>query len=179
MEREISVQSRIQYDDFKKLIWFSVLKMGKRFKTWIIAALAAMVLAIMAIDIYLASTGRVDSILPDTILIALIPGIFYFLLNSTTKSTYRRSAHVISVEQKFTFTVQNVRIEALGDKIKGTVENAYGSFYKVFELQDAFYLFGSRQNAHVIPKRYMDKKTIAELRALLLEKLGDKFILCY
>jgi hypothetical protein len=181
MGEPIVVETCMTYEDIKDFTWFSMLKRGKRVKPLFIALFFASVLAFL-LAIYeiiaLGFGGFMDSEFAFLFVVVLIPPGSFLLLSHGIKKTFK-SSKVYDALQKFEFREDAVAIETTGGNLSGRAEYKYAAFSKVYEVEDAFYLFVNNAQAHLVAKRDMGDDDARRLAELLKEKAGDKYIKCF
>lgn len=88
---------------------------------------------------------------------------------------------LLSAEPICTFTFENDKfyIEVVkGETYRGTTEAVYDYFNKVYETETHYYLYISRMQCHVLPKKDIVEGSAEELTTLLFRNLGPrKFVL--
>lgn len=103
----------------------------------------------------------------------LVWGLTKILQKRLDKSMSIMSA---DTEAVFLFDENKITIEQIkGEEYYAKTVMNYGCLYKVTEDRDAYFLYISKMQSHVVQKSALTRGTLKELNYLLLTNLGDKF----
>jgi len=182
MDENIVVLSKMTYRDLKNFTWFFILKKGRQLKlvNMVFAAFyAAGLVACVVFWLIFGLQRFVETLAFEFLFLLLFPPAFYAAMNLALKFGYRKSEHVYSAENRFEFMPAALKAETSSGSVKGNAEVEYGSLYRIFEVNGAFYLFISRQLGYIVSKRNMDEKAVLSLRAFLRNKVGQRYVVCF
>jgi hypothetical protein len=182
MDEPIVVETRMNYQDYKRFSWFIVLRKGKHIRPAILLMFAFVFIGLAAI----LATSAADSVeyLLETagiyllVLILFLPA-YFLLLSFSMKRVYRQSGKMLEAPHRYEFSEEGMKAEAVGEGVSGTAEYRYDTLYRAFELRDSFYLNVSGSQAFLITKREMDGRTAERIAELLSRKLGKKYVKCF
>jgi hypothetical protein len=175
---DIVIESQMNLRDYTQFAWFSSLKRGKRYKTSAVVAIGVFAFALLSM-LALLFVMPVGKFISDWglrfVLVAMFPVSYYIGMRLSIKKAYRQSQALYESAHHFVFTPDHLRIETAGEAVSGNTEIPYEALLGVYELKNMFcvYIAGYVQ---LISKRNIDEGKAAQLRYLLHDKLGERFI---
>ena len=164
----IKVETKLNAETAKKLN-----KRGLKNLTWVIVLFVALFLFL----------GIAELIADDLwgwfyIVIAALFFPLVLLFTKIFQKAISKSANFLSEEtsEVYTFDTEYFILEQTREGMFHTTLQAnYSYLFKVIEDKDAWFLYISNQQAHVVPKTDIKEGTVEELNAIFTQKLGAKF----
>ena len=172
---EIKVESTYDYDANKKFARFFIFR-GKYYKVKRIISFIILILFTAFCAYYSMKFDEIKHINFCVLCFVWFVNIYIYFIRP--KSNYKKNKFK-NVLNTFIFKEDSITISSLGNGINGSSDISYSSIRKIFETDDAFYIFISANQAFLINKKNNDKITINDLRNLLSSKLPPKkYIIC-
>lgn len=111
------------------------------------------------------------------ILAALVPTLIYLLIifllfYIAPMAEYKKLKHNAF---EYSFYADEFEAKANDLLIKSSSQSQYTIIKKAYERKDAFYLYISKREAHIVSKGGFTSGTADDLRQILKDKLGKKF----
>jgi len=103
-------------------------------------------------------------------LVYLLSKVFQKILNNSTKSMSAETFMYFRFNENKIYQESN-----RGEEYKATYECSYTLLYKAYETKSHFFMYISRMQTFIIPKKDIVTGTPEELRQILYNKLGYKF----
>ena len=177
----IEIKTKYTYENYKGFIQFSSFR-GKYYRLTR-AVLNIVMILVLVIWIIIYCFFRLEYERDMYFYVLMICMIFYlvfqiFIPGILTRSIMKKAPAVFQSGIDFVFEDAGVTVVQTGDSIRGTSELLYSTFFKVYEVKKAFYIFFTPQQAFVVPKEDFSVGSPDDLRRLLQAKLDKKFILC-
>jgi hypothetical protein len=101
-----------------------------------------------------------------------------FLLSHVLQKWINKSMKILSSETAYYFRIDENKIYqemCSGENFRSTSESSYAMLYKAYETGSHFFLFISKLQTHVVPKKDIISGTPEELANILSATLGKKF----
>jgi hypothetical protein len=173
-----AVETKITYPEYQKGAWFRYLHIGKSLWPSLILVMlvfAGFVSFALGDLITLGFNAPWETWFMVAIWILFLPALWAINEFRFSKRYRDRWLH----PRRYSFYKDEVRMEILDGSGQDGETYAYSKLRRVYEQKDAFYLDRGNIAYLILPKRNSDDAEQKRLAALLVEKLGKKYIQCY
>lgn len=172
----IEAKTRITYPVYRTFFLFNFMQ-GKR-SPW--QARLTLILPPLMFTLFLI-LYLIDPADPVNLAAALVMlglGITLGLILLLVPRRYFRSVEkLLSQPSSFVFDEQHFEVHSESPLLQGHTEGQYALIHKAYETADFFYVYITASQAHLIGKADLTAGSPAELRRLLQEQLGGRFVL--
>lgn len=167
-------ETLINYEAYKEYYLFSLFK-GKRYKSR-----PRMFYSISAVGIVISLLTGVAFEFDIPIITFL--GIFIvlnilmsFLIYYLPKKYYKSAEKIYEGINRYKFFRDYFTVEKNTDEAKGNSEIKYSALYKIYEVNEYFYIFISRTQAYMVDKKGFEASEFDAVREIFKNKLGRKY----
>ena len=165
----IIITTQITYDIYKKYCRFSMFK-GRLYKVqpiliYIIGAL------IIPLTLYLGFSFGFNTM--DIVAITVLPIIIISITYSMfiSPKVYYKSAKNISSINRYNFSEEYMTTESTSELANGFSKIMYSALHKVYEIDELIFIFVTKSQAYIIPKKDCSYQSIIDLRRILKKNI--------
>lgn len=174
---ELESISKIEKDIYRKFYRFDAFK-KTRWRKFLIPT-GIIVTIIASIELFVISYYTYDLDQPVIPLLALMVFLMLFMTVYMwfimPLIGYKLSAKLYSIDNYFTWYEDHFTVKVDSEDVSSTSNYTYEGLLKACEYQDSLYLYVTKNQAHLVPKDSFTKGTWNELKAILINELGDRF----
>ncbi len=173
-EELIEVSSSLNYDDLKKY-WLFTLFRGKYYKNGPMLYLIINILGLLMFGskVIISGFDSVEIGVFTFLLIALL--LMLYLMIYAPKRNFKTYKLLQGSLTKYKFGSDQVEIETVGESSSGFSRIKYGDIFRVYEIDDYFYIFISNNQAFIIGKNNIPADRIPLLRSILANQVKKYF----
>ncbi|MDV3429413.1 MAG: YcxB family protein [Bacillota bacterium] len=167
-------ETLINYEAYKKYYLFSLFK-GKHYKSkprlyYIISSVGIVIS--LATGFAFGFDILIKTFLSIFIFLTLLMSLLIFYL---PKKYYKSAEKMYEGVNQYKFFEDYFTVEKNTDEAKGNSQIKYSALYKIYEVQDYFYIFISRSQAYMVDKSRFNTSEPETLREIFKDKLGKKY----
>lgn len=89
---------------------------------------------------------------------------------------YKHFQKLLEEPQKYQLFADHFTVETASAQFCSKTSIKYEALYKAYETDDMFYMYINKYQVNFFPKAALEAEATAKLRAILSEKLGNKFV---
>lgn len=174
MDNPVKAQAAITFGEYKKFIYFSYF----RRKVYWALLLSGSLVILIVLFIRLLSDPSQSVMKTFSGTMCVVTFIFVVSRVVTTVIGIRKR-----YDQTFTdytgvieFGAESMNAKVVSKGVPAIAEYEYGSFWNVYETQNAFYFYFTNKRAMIVPKGNIFEGTAEELSKLLQEQIGQKLV---
>jgi len=173
----IEVVTKYTKESLKKYQRFNMVKPGWQRVISIILRIALLIFGIFLVYAYLVTADLTFLIVGLTsIVIAVAP---LWMPAMTANAVFKASPALFNKGITVCFWEEHFSVAAMDKPEKAASEIKYAALYKVYELNDFFYLYYQASQAFIIDKRDFTQGSAEELAGLFAQVLPEKKIRRY
>ncbi len=174
---EVQAAATYEYDALRALVHLSAYRKANP-KTYLIAWVVSSLLFITAITFFLVFVENdiyMQAMLIVFVLIICFNLFFYFMVPKTHLKA--QGSHV-GIKNLYIFRDDELEVKSSGKDINGCSTLKYTTLFKVMETSKYFFLFQYRAGAFIVDKSTIEDGTADDIRKVLSDALGKKYIRC-
>lgn len=177
---ELQSVSKIDKDVYRKFYQFDAFKKTRWRKILIPTGIVVTIIASIEIFVIINYTYDLDQ--PVIPLLALMIFLMLFMVVYMwfvmPLIGYKLSAKLYSIDNYFTWYGDHFTVKVDSEELSSVSNYTYDGLLKVWEYNDFLYLYITNNQAHLVPKDSFTKGTWNELKAVLIDQLGNRYEIC-
>jgi hypothetical protein len=168
---KVKAQTQYTKDLLLKFARFNALRMKSQIVAY--GILELIMLGIVGFGIHSAMTLRgTEDIIFAAIFTVVLPFLVPLIIYLLPILMARASRNLIGARVAYEFSDHEIHIESNLPEVKGQTKGNYTMFQKVYETQDAFYLFIAAKQALLLDKSDISEGGVAVLQNLLKKNMS-------
>lgn len=177
---ELQSVSKIDKDVYRKFYRFDAFKKTRWRKILIPTGIVVTIIASIELFVIINYTYNLDQ--PIIPLLALMIFLMLFMVVYMwfvmPLIGYKLSAKLYSIDNYFTWYKDHFTVKVDSEELSSVSNYTYEALLKVWEYNDFLYLYITNNQAHLVPKDSFTKGTWNELKAVLMDQLGNRYEIC-
>lgn len=172
----IEVSTRVTFPVYRSFYLFNFLQ-GKRspWQARLTMVLPFLLLILMTV-LFVLDPADLFNLIGIVVSLALIV-LLALILTTMPRKYYKSVLPYLDGPTSFIFRDDGFEVESTSTRWHGHTDSTYDQLSKVYETDGFFYLYISKNQAHIVGKADMSPGTPAELSRLFAEKMGGRFIM--
>lgn len=168
---EIKASSKYDWETIKK---FNNFNNYARFRAVKILLLISNLVLAAEVILLCVMNAFTSDLIGACALMLFVDAFLLFTNHVYPKIQYNKSKLLHGTVNEFTFGADEIILEQNGENANNTSTMKYTAIWKVYEAKDAIYIYTNPHQAFIVDKSTVTGGTVADLRALLMEKVDAK-----
>lgn len=177
---ELESISKIDKDVYRKFYRFDAFKKTRWRKILIPTGIVVTIIASIELFVIFNYTYGLDQpvipLLSLMVFLMLFMTVYMWFIMPLIG--YKLSAKLYSIDNQFTWYEDHFTVKVDSEELSSESNYTYQGLLKVWEYKDFLYLYVTNNQAHLVPKDSFTKGTWDELKAVLIDQLGNRYEIC-
>jgi hypothetical protein len=177
--KPIKITTQMDFNSYENFFIFSLFK-NKLYNhikiTFFIPFAALLLIGLIMLPF------NILGILPYILIIIslFISILFIYVFFYVPKFRYKRVPDYLKTPLVFVFHDDFYEISSDGNTMSGFTKMSFDELFRFYETKDAFYIFVSKSQSYVIPKKQIPDGRINDTRDVIIKKIdAKKYIKCF
>jgi len=174
---EIKATSTYDLKTLKAFVRLNMFRKANPKKRMIIWGIIALLLTILIIA-ELITFGNSSGLLISLIVLWFAIGWYCYIYFLLPKIRYKATCKFADLKNNFIFTENQFEVFSNSDSYNGSCNMEYSMIFKVMETSEYIFIYQNKLQAYIVDKSTLEGGTIEQLRNLIINIIGKKYIIC-